>query len=326
MPARSRTQAEVTDARPPGRPDAATAELESLRASLEHAQRLATLGTLTGLIAHEFNNILTPVMSYAQLALEKPADAALARKALERAADGSERAARIAAAILSFARQEPVRSTGNIGAANGHAADAGAETVRSPSGSIPFGGVVEHEVTRVADAIERALACLARDPKKDGIELTVNVPEELAVRMRPIALQQVLLNLVLNARKAMAAGGGRLSISARAESHRPMPEGVGGAQGAAEKAGGDGSGWLRIEVADSGCGMSPELLARVFDPFVSGEPGGVSGGGGAQGVGPSGSGLGLALCRRLVDQVGGTLWATSSPGRGSVFVLGLPVA
>lgn len=90
-------------------------EVESLQARLrdvehllEHQSRLATVGTIAGLIAHEFNNILTPVLTYSQMALAKPDDAALARRALERAAEGSERAAKIAAAILGFVREQPI--------------------------------------------------------------------------------------------------------------------------------------------------------------------------------------------------------------------------
>ena len=80
--------------------DLLSARLADLQATLDHQERLATLGTIAGMIAHEFNNILTPVCSYAQMALDSPDDAALARKALERSLTGAERAAKIAGAIL----------------------------------------------------------------------------------------------------------------------------------------------------------------------------------------------------------------------------------
>lgn len=84
------------------------ARLRDVEHLLEHQSRLATIGTIAGLIAHEFNNILTPVLTYSQMALAKPDDTALARRALERAAEGSERAAKIAAAILGFVREQPI--------------------------------------------------------------------------------------------------------------------------------------------------------------------------------------------------------------------------
>jgi signal transduction histidine kinase len=101
------------------------AELDAVKGQLEHQERLATLGTIASLIAHEFNNILTPVMSYAQMALgDAKNDPELSRKALSRALSGSERAAKIAGAILDFARDDgptfttrtPARGAGDGGA------------------------------------------------------------------------------------------------------------------------------------------------------------------------------------------------------------------
>lgn len=320
---------------------AASGELEQLRSGLEHTQRLATLGTLAGLIAHEFNNILTPVMSYAQLALDKPQDRALARKALERAADGSERAARIATAILNFAREDEHRSTGNIEPGEGRLAgqgaglDSSAQALNGGSwiGKPPTFASVdpsESERASVSSAIQESLACLARDPAKDGIALRLEAPSGLVAKMRPVALQQVVLNMVLNARRAMNPGGGELTIRGASLSERPDPP-----RGAVCSSGNlatparratDPKHWIQLEIIDTGCGMPPELLTRIFEPFVS-QDRRLSGSGGTRAVGEErGSGLGLTLCRRLVEQVGGSVWVTSTPGAGSCFTLLLPAA
>ena len=97
--------------------DALQERIADLTARLDHAERLATLGTIAGLIAHEFNNILTPVMSYAQLALANDDDADLVKKALQKAAEGSDQASQIAAAILGFVRTERgwARRAGMVG-------------------------------------------------------------------------------------------------------------------------------------------------------------------------------------------------------------------
>jgi len=336
-------------ARPKGRPSApapavapaaASGELEMLRAGLEHAQRLATLGTLAGLIAHEFNNILTPVMSYAQLALDKPQDQALARKALERAADGSERAARIATAILNFAREDEHRSTGNIDSAQALLAGGAVAT----SGSDPDGSVAdaksmstatvsepaEPERAAVLGAINEALACLARDPAKDGIALRLDAASALTAKMRPVALQQVLLNMVLNARRAMNPGGGELTIRGSVLKERPAPPaGAVCSTGSLEmptRRATDPKQWIQLEITDTGCGMPPELLTRIFEPFVT-QDRRLSGSAGSRAKSEErGSGLGLTLCRRLVEQVGGSVWVTSTPGAGSCFTLLLPAA
>src|SRR5687767_1017430 len=81
-------------------------QLQAITRAMEHRERLATLGTVAGLLAHEFNNILTPIMSYAQMALASPDDQDLTIKALKRAAEGSERAAQISGVILGFIKQE----------------------------------------------------------------------------------------------------------------------------------------------------------------------------------------------------------------------------
>jgi signal transduction histidine kinase len=262
-------------------------ELARLRASLAHAQRLATLGTVSSLIAHEFNNILTPVMSYAQMALAEPHDAVLARKALERAADGTERAAQIAAAILDFARAD-LDSTAAVAS-----------------------------IADIDSAISGMLNCLARDPKKDRIELRRRVPCGAIAYMRPIGVQQVLLNLVLNARRAIIATGrtGVIEINVAYQLAKPTwpTEAVVPRHPALP---GTSDGWITFTVSDNGPGIDPHSLDHIFMPFAS-----CSGSGNL----PSkGTGLGLTVCQQLVFQAGGFMWATSTLGVGSTFAFVVP--
>ena len=125
------------------------------------------------------------------------------------------------------------------------------------------------------------------------------------------------MNLVLNSRRAMAAGGGLLRVAAVA-ADRPRPP-AGAVVASTERAG--AGHWLVIAVSDSGTGMSASRLASLFKPFVAGS----TRSGGAR-PSPHGNGLGLVVCRQLVEQAGGMLWAESAPGEGATFTVALPAA
>jgi signal transduction histidine kinase len=143
--------------------------------------------------------------------------------------------------------------------------------------------------------IDEAIGCLARDPKKDGIEVIVDCPD-LRVAMSPLNLQQVLLNLFLNAKQAMRRKGGELRVSVRAE-----------------------AGLVKITVADTGPGIPEQVMARLFEPFVTHRPTTDAGE-------RKGTGLGLCICRDLVRAAGGAIEVASDPGRGASFELTLPKA
>lgn len=251
-------------------------ELGALRRQLEHSQRLATLGTIAGSIAHEFNNILTPVMSYAQMALATMDDQALVGKALRKAMDGSERASKIASAMLGFAKE------------------------------------IDPGPAWVADDIDHALACLARDPARDGVRLEIDVAKDLVAAISSVSLQQIIMNLALNAIEAMKPGGGVLTIRAsvaegedRSTWNTSLPQDPPPPH----------SGEIVLEVTDSGHGVGPEVAARVFEPFVTASQGG---------DGRQGHGLGLPICKRLVEAAGGSIAFRSAPGRGTTVRLMLP--
>jgi len=234
---------------------AAEEELVALRSELEHHQRLALLGTLAAGIAHETNNLLTPVLAYAQLAESHPDDIELLHKLKDRCASGVRPASEIANAVLNFA-------TPRQGASR----------------------------AMISSVISDALVCLARDPSKDGIDLQVICEDTLEAAISPVALQQVILNLVLNAvsviRRQRQA---KLSIQARK------------CQESCE-----------ICVQDNGPGLPESVQSHLFEPFtVSRET--------------QGSGLGLWVCRMLVEQAGGTIEARQADGGGTMFTITLPL-
>ncbi|MCC6321769.1 MAG: HAMP domain-containing histidine kinase [Phycisphaerales bacterium] len=288
------------------RVDDVQSRIDQFSALLEHHERLATLGTIAALIAHEFNNLLTPVMSYSQMALAKPEDRELCLKALQKSADGAERAAAIASAILGFARDDGGRATGR-------AAGAGPGVPR---------GTSEREVggCSVREAAESALSCLARDLSKDGITLRVEVEDDVRVAMKSVALQHVLLNLVLNARNAMLVGAGSLTIRARRS--EAMPSAPEGSVRSCDVPRGTvgGGGFVVIEVEDCGRGMNAEQLTNLFRTFFTSgareltKPDRRAGWRGDR----RGTGLGMTICKRLVEEVGGWMWVRSEEKVGTV--------
>jgi signal transduction histidine kinase len=224
----------------------------------ESLQRLAMLGTVCAGIAHEINNLLTPALGYAQLARNAPDDSELQSKALGKSITAIETTAKI------------VRSMLGLSTADDQAARA-----------------------EVGEIVADALACIGRSPAR-GIQIATEVDPAVAVRMRPVALQQVLMNLVLNALHAMQPAGGTLTISA----------------------GSGDDGMTIIEVRDSGPGIPPQLVERLFHPFVTSR---------SQASPDGGTGLGLTICRDLIEEAGGTITVSSSSD-GAVFTIALPAA
>lgn len=250
--------------------DQLTADLDRLRAQLTESQRLATVGTIAAVIAHEFNNLLTPITSYCQMALgaieQKKEDPDLTKKALNKSIQHAMRAGKICSAMLSLVRGER-----------------------------------ENRTVRIQTLIDETLAVLARDPRKDGIALRVQVQPELQIKGDPVQLEQVLLNLLINARQAMLgeerSRGNSITIKAdKTEDDR-----------------------VRICVMDTGPGIEAQNLAKIFDPFFTTKTDPKPGE-------HRGSGLGLHICKQIVEVHGGTIDVESTRGRGTTFELLLPAA
>jgi signal transduction histidine kinase len=132
------------------------------------------------MIAHEINNLLTPLKSYASLALNHPDDAALTQKALQKTAANCDRASKVTESMLALAD----------------------------------GKRQQEQNSRLGDLVEEIFTCLCRDFTKDGISVDVRIPDGLAVWGVPVQIQQALMNLILNARDAMLGRGGVLNIRA----------------------------------------------------------------------------------------------------------------
>jgi signal transduction histidine kinase len=241
-------------------------QLEGLREQLTESQRLATIGTIAAVIAHEFNNLLTPIVSYSQFALQsaesdKP-DMELVRKALSKAYQSSTKAGRICTSMLGLARGESI-----------------------------FGQV------SVQKLVDETLVVLARDPKKDGIALRVQVQPDLLVSGDPVQLEQVLLNLLINARHALLGKGGSITIKAQPTD----------------------AGEVRVQVIDTGPGIPEKLLHKIFDPFFTTK-------GTTRKGEVKGTGLGLAICKEIIEHHKGRIEVQSEVGKGTTFSIYLPAS
>jgi len=232
----------------------------ALKSQNTQLQALATLGSATCMIAHEINNLLTPLTTYAALAVQNPEDRELAKKVLERTVRNCQRASKVMQSMLAMA--------------NGHEQ--------------------QREDVCVRTLVEEVFTCLCRDFTKDRITVQMSIPEELRANCVPVQIEQVLMNLILNAREAMLPGGGILKVRARTNGDR-----------------------IEIVVSDTGTGIAAEHLECIFRPFFTTKNGKDRPAG-------SGSGVGLAFCRRVVDAHGGEITAASEPGQGSTFTIRLP--
>jgi signal transduction histidine kinase len=242
-------------------------QIERLEQSLVESQRMATVGQLSCRVVHEFNNILLLIIGSAGEALKHGDDAAK-EKALRKAVECGQRAADIAGSLLGYA------------------------TARQ----------TQDQVVPADALMESAVNLIAWDLPKSGIDLVRQYDTQAPVRVVPGKIEQVILNLVLNARSAMHGRRGRLTVAVAS----------------------DTDGLVALKVQDTGCGIPPEHVEKIFDPFFTTRPRG-SGNGNGHGQ-RSGAGLGLPVARDLVRQAGGDIRVESTPGVGSTFTVLLPVA
>ncbi len=236
-------------------------QLATLQERLLQAERLTAVGELAGTTTHEFNNILMTIMNYAKMGLRRT-DEATRTKALSRILEASERAAKITQTILG--------------------------AVRNRSANF--------EPTNLSQLVRDTLVLLERELSKYRIAVELQLDDTAPVLANGNQIQQVLLNLLINARQAMPRGG-HLRIAVR----QPDAETV------------------ELVVRDTGTGISPDVLPKIFDPFFSTKSG-------PDGSGRGGTGLGLAACRNIVESHRGRIRVQSTVGQGTAFCIGLPVA
>ncbi|GLY06824.1 PAS domain S-box protein [Actinoplanes sp. NBRC 101535] len=240
------------------------AELQRLEARMQQTQRLESLGQLAGGIAHDFNNLLAVILNYAAFIIEDAAGSQPAVDA-EQIARAARRGSDLTHQLLAFARREVIR---------------------------PRPLNLNTVVTEVHQMLVRSLG--------EHIALAVHTTEGLpAVIADPGQLEQVLVNLAVNARDAMPTGGSLTVDTAVVE--------VG--DDATDTAPGR---YVRLRVADTGTGMPKEVIDKAFEPFFTTKPSG------------QGTGLGLATVYGIVTQAGGTVRIHSAAGLGTTFTILLP--
>lgn len=233
-----------------------------LRERLVQAQKLTALGELVSTTTHEFNNVLTTIINYAKIGLRNR-DEATRDKALKKILDAGERAARITHGVLGMARNRKDR----------------------------------FERTHLADIVRETLFLLERELSKYRIHVECQLLEVPDVWGNGNLLQQVLLNLLINARQAMPDGG-TLWIRLWQETDQ---------------------GVVDLQVRDSGTGIPAERLPRIFEPFFTTKEG-------PDASGKGGTGLGLSACRDIIEMHQGRIRVESTVGKGTAFTMRLPVA
>jgi PAS domain S-box-containing protein len=245
----------------------AIAERQQAEETLRQAQKMEAVGNLTGGIAHDFNNLLTIIIGSIDMAVRR-LDAGTdprARRSLENALTGADRAAALVQRLLAFSRRQPLD---------------------------PKAIDVQKLLDGMADLLARSIP--------ESITTQIVAPADVwPVEVDPNQLENVILNLAVNARDAMLIGG---ALTIEASNKMLAPGDIGEASGA----------HVAISVTDTGIGMSADTISKVFDPFFT-----------TKEVG-KGSGLGLSMVYGFVKQSGGFIDIASQLGQGTTITLFLP--
>jgi signal transduction histidine kinase/ActR/RegA family two-component response regulator len=233
--------------------------LEALRQSeeqLRHAQKMEAVGTLAGGVAHDFNNLLQVIDGYAELALADLGQVHPLRESLEAIRRAGQKGAALTRQLLAFSRRQ----------------------------------VLAEEIVDL-NALVREMEKFCRRVVEADIRLVLVLAPDLGpVKADPNQMEQVIMNLVVNARDAMPQGG---TLTLETRNRGP---------------------WVTFSVTDTGTGMAAEVLGRIFEPFFT-----------TKGIG-KGTGLGLSTALGIVEQSGGSLDVQSGPGLGTTFMVTLPRA
>jgi PAS domain S-box-containing protein len=244
-------------------------ERKQLESQLQQSSKMEAVGRLAGGIAHDFNNLLTIIRGYTELALNRAASQPELRSDIERIENASERAAALVRQLLAFSRRQ----------------------VLQPK-------------TIDLNVIVLNLDKLLRRLMDEHIEMITRVDQNVgAVKADPTQIEQVIMNLVVNARDAMPKGG-CLTLetknveldAAYARDHSPVRPGS----------------YVMLAVSDTGTGMDADTVAHIFEPFYTTKEH------------ARGTGLGLSTVYGIVKQSGGYIWVHSQPGQGSEFKVYLP--
>jgi nitrogen-specific signal transduction histidine kinase/ActR/RegA family two-component response regulator len=244
--------------------------LRESEAKLRHSQKMEGIGQLAGGIAHDFNNLLTVINSYSDMLLGEVGFAnPFLRNGLDQIKEAGHRAATLTRQLLAFSRQQ----------------------------------VLEPKILDLNESVSNTAKLLRRLIGEDIALILCPHPALGRVRVDPGQIEQIIMNLVVNARDAMP-GGGQLTI----ETMNVELDGVGAQQSSSLEPGS----YVMLRVSDTGCGMDAETQTRIFEPFFT-----------TKALG-KGTGLGLATVYGIVKQSSGSIQVSSTVGKGSTFKIYLP--
>jgi PAS domain S-box-containing protein len=260
------------DGRPRGVIGVATdvSQRRRLEDQLRHAQKMEAVGRLAGGVAHDFNNLLAAIMGHGELLLRRLDPGHAHHRHVEAIQKAAARGAMLTRQLLAFSRKEVLA---------------------------PRVLDIHLVVAEMEEMLRRLIG--------EHIELVILLGDRpVQVRADRGQLEQVVMNLAVNARDAMAEGG---VLTVEVGTVDPVP-------GAPDAAGGDpGPGaWVTVQVKDTGCGMDAATAARIFEPFFTTKEQG------------KGTGLGLSTVYGIVEQSGGSIQVASAPGQGTTFTVFLP--
>jgi PAS domain S-box-containing protein len=244
-------------------------ERKQLELQLQRAQRMEAVGRLAGGIAHDFNNLLTIVKGYTELALNRAGTPPTLRSDIQQIDSAAERASALVRQLLAFGRKQVLQP----------------KTI---------------DLNAVVNGLDKLLQRLLGE----DIEMVLRSDAPVGtVKADPVQIEQVIMNLVVNARDAMPTGG-RLTVET---ANLELDAGY-AMDHASVKAGS----YVMLAVSDTGTGMDAQTQAHIFEPFYTTKASG------------RGTGLGLSTVYGIVKQSGGYIWVYSEPGQGSTFKVYLP--
>ena len=238
-------------------------KVKQLEEALANLQSLSSVGELAGTTAHEFNNILTLTINYARMGLRHQ-DTATKDELFEKILDASNQAAKIVKVVLGLARNRKKTK----------------------------------EATDLKEIVEAVLLLLSREMSKFHIQVDKKIQDVPQVLVNGNQIQQVLINLLVNARQASPTGGTILIKLHKAQTD---------------------ANYVDLVIRDHGVGIPKEKLPHIFDAFYSTKKGPDS-------TGKGGTGLGLSLCKRIIEEHSGKIRVESSVGKGTAFTIRLPIA
>lgn len=236
-------------------------QVDELQDALISAQKLSAVGQLSSSITHEFNNILTTVINYAKMGLRHKTEATR-EKAFNRILAAGQRASKLTTGVLAYARAKGDRKD-------------------------------EIDLARI---VEDVLVLVEKDLQMNRVKLQADILAHPVCEVNTSQLQQVVMNLIVNARQAMNEGG-MLFVKVQ---------------------NGDDSSMGEIVIRDTGEGIPADRLPKIFEPFFTTKV--------ADERGQGGTGLGLSTCREVIENHRGRMRVESTVGQGTTFTLKLPLA